>query len=178
MDTTRNDLTAVSATGPRRNSRRSVPLSGGEPRLFAEPLAGDLPRFDNHFADFIWAERSPEMLWNRPFEPRPRLDPEPIGPLLRRFAVEVFVVGLRRFACRVNDAVAVVRRRVERIEFQRAGAGVDDVMIRPGRDDDRVARTDRSSHAVERRLPGPLFDAKELVACGLRPRSLRRASAP
>jgi len=38
-----------------------------------------------------------------------------VGSLFRRFAVEVFVVGLRIGAGMVDDAVAMIRRRIERM---------------------------------------------------------------
>jgi hypothetical protein len=87
----------------------------------------------------------------------------PIDALFRRFAVEVFVVGLRVFTGMVDDAVPMIWRGVERIELQEDTAGIDDVVIRPRRDDDRGARSDRRPYAIEHRLPAPLLHAKELV---------------
>ena len=87
----------------------------------------------------------------------------PVDSLLRRLAVEVFVVGLRVVAGMVDDAVPMIRRRIERVELQRNTAGIDDVVIRPSRDDDREARSDRRPNAIENRLTGPLLHAKELV---------------
>ena len=55
----------------------------------------------------------------------------------------MLVVGLRVGVGTVNDAVPVIRRRIERIEFQRNIASIDDVVIRPSRDDDCEARPDR-----------------------------------
>jgi hypothetical protein len=66
-----------------------------------------------------------------------------IGSLLRGITVEVLVVGLRGGAGVVDDAVPVIRRRIERVELQGNAAGVDDVVIRPRRDEDREARLDR-----------------------------------
>jgi hypothetical protein len=83
--------------------------------------------------------------------------------LFRRFAVEVLVVGLRVGAGMVDNAVPMIRRRIERVELQRNSAGIDDVVIRPGRDDYREARSDRRPNAIENRLTGPLLHAKELV---------------
>ena len=40
------------------------------------------------------------------------------SPLFRRFAVEVFVVGLGLGPGMVDDAVPVIRRRIKRVEFQ------------------------------------------------------------
>jgi len=79
------------------------------------------------------------------------------------FAVEVFVVGLRVVASMVDDAVPMIRRRIEGIELQGNIAGIDDVVIRSSRDDDREARSDRHPHAIENRLTSSLFHAKELV---------------
>jgi len=45
--------------------------------------------------------------------------------LFRRFAVEVLVVGLRIVAGMVDDAVPMIRRRIERIELQWNTAGID-----------------------------------------------------
>src|SRR5665811_203644 len=59
----------------------------------------------------------------------------PVDSLFRRLAVEVFVVGLRVGAGMVEDAVPMIRRRIERIELQWTTAGIDDVVIRPGRDE-------------------------------------------
>ena len=41
-----------------------------------------------------------------------------VDSLFRRFAVEVLVVGLRVLAGMVDDAVPMIRRRIERIELQ------------------------------------------------------------
>ena len=78
-------------------------------------------------------------------------------------AIEVFGVGLRVGAGVVDDAVSMIRRRIERVELQWKIAGVDDVVIRPGRHDDREARANGRSNAVENRLTGSLLHAKELV---------------
>ena len=63
----------------------------------------------------------------------------------------------------VDDAVPVIRRRIERIELQWNIACIDNVVIRPGRDDYREARSDRRPNAIENCLPRPLLHAKELV---------------
>src|SRR5450830_1802428 len=86
-----------------------------------------------------------------------------VHSLFRRFSVEVFAVGLRVVAGTVDDAVPMIRRRIERIEFQRNSTGIDDVVIRPSRDDYREARPDRRPNTIENRLTGPLLHAKELV---------------
>jgi hypothetical protein len=51
----------------------------------------------------------------RPTLPLPR---RAVDCLFRRFAVEVLVVGLRVIAGMVDDAVPMIRRRIERIELQ------------------------------------------------------------
>jgi hypothetical protein len=58
-----------------------------------------------------------------------------VASLFRRFAVEVLVVGLRIVAGMVDDSVAMIRRSIERVEFQRNTTGIDDVVICPSRDD-------------------------------------------
>src|SRR5665811_2625219 len=95
--------------------------------------------------------------------PGDRLDTSRVDSLFRRFAVEVFVVGLRVGAGMVNDAVSMIWRRIERIKLQGNTAGIDDVVFGPSRDDDREARFDRRPNAVENRLAAPLLHAKELV---------------
>ena len=55
----------------------------------------------------------------------------------------MLVVGLRVVAGMVNDAVPMIRRRIKRIELQWNTAGVEDVVIRPSRDNYREARPDR-----------------------------------
>src|ERR1039457_2259784 len=86
-----------------------------------------------------------------------------VHSLFRRFSVEVFAVGLRVVAGTVDGAVPMIRRRIERIELQRNSTGIDDVVIRPSRDDYREARPDRRPNTIENRLTGPLLHAKELV---------------
>src|SRR5450830_1560243 len=86
-----------------------------------------------------------------------------VGSLFRRFAIEVFVIGLRVSAGMVDDAVPMIRRRIERIELQRNTAGIDDVVIRSRRDDYREAGLDRRPNAIENCLTAPFLDAKELV---------------
>ena len=89
--------------------------------------------------------------------------PGAVDSLFRRFAVEVLVVGLRVGAGMVDDAVPMIRGRIERIELQWNTAGIDDVVIHPSRDDYREARSDRRPNAIENRLTGTLLHAKELV---------------
>src|SRR5450759_1165137 len=115
--------------------------SGGE-HLFAVPL-------DGHDRTLL--------------APPLRSNQVPAGSLFSCFAVEVLVVGLRVGAGMVDNAVPMIRRRIQRIEFQWNTAGIDDVVIRPGRDDYRETGADGRPNAIENRLARPFFHAKELV---------------
>src|SRR5450759_4670892 len=86
-----------------------------------------------------------------------------VDSLFRRFAVEVLVVGLRRGASMVDDAVPMIRRRIERIELQWNTAGIDDVVIRPSRDEHGETRADHRANAIENGLARPFLHAKELI---------------
>ena len=86
-----------------------------------------------------------------------------VDSLFRRFAVEVFVVGLRVSAGVVDNTVSMIRRRIKRVELQGNTAGIDDVVIRSRRDDYREAGPDHRANTIENRLSGPLLHAKELV---------------
>jgi hypothetical protein len=89
------------------------------------------------------------------------------------------MVALRVDASMVHDAVPMIRRRIERIELQWNTAGVDDVVIRPSRDEYGEARLNRRPNAVEYRLTGPRFDAKELIELvDFGPDRFRGASTP
>jgi hypothetical protein len=83
--------------------------------------------------------------------------------LFSRFAIEVLVVGLGILSGMMDDAVPMIRRRIERIEFQWNTACIDDVVFRPGRDNYREAGADRRPNAIDNRLTGPLLNAKELI---------------
>src|SRR5665811_2589229 len=95
--------------------------------------------------------------------PGDRLDTSRVDSLFRRFAIEVFVVGLRVGAGMVDDAVAMIRRSIERVKLQWNTACIDDVVIRPGRDHYREAGLDRRPNAIENCLTAPFLHAKELV---------------
>src|SRR5450756_1035337 len=69
-----------------------------------------------------------------------------VNSLFCRFAVEVLVVSLRVLAGMVDDAVPMIRRRIERIELQWNTAGINDVVIRPSRDDYCEASADPVSY--------------------------------
>ena len=75
----------------------------------------------------------------------------------------MFVVRFRFATGMVKDTIAMIRRRVERVQFQWLTAGIDDVVIRPSWDVYREARSDRRLNAIENGLTGPLLHAKELV---------------
>ncbi len=87
----------------------------------------------------------------------------PFQGLFGRLAVEVFVVCLGGVASAMDNTVPMIRRCVERVEFQGNAAGVDDVVIRTGRDDNRKTSLDRRPNAIENRLTGAFFHSKELV---------------
>ena len=53
--------------------------------------------------------------------------------LFRSFTVEVFIVVFRFSTGMMDNAVPVIRRRVERIELKRSNTGIDNVVIRPSR---------------------------------------------
>ena len=68
----------------------------------------------------------------------------------------MLVVGLGILSGMMDDAIPMIRRRIERIEFQWSTAGIDDVVIRPGRDNYREAGANRRPDAIKNRLTGPL----------------------
>jgi coenzyme F420 hydrogenase subunit beta len=73
----------------------------------------------------------------------------PVDSLFRRFTVEVFIVRFRGGAGMVDNPVAMIRRCIERIELQWNAAGIDDVVIRPSRDDYGETRADHRVNAIE-----------------------------
>ena len=58
------------------------------------------------------------MLLHLAEAPRYRPGKRPVDSLFRRFTIEVFIVGLRIRAGMVNDAVPMIRRRIERVKLQ------------------------------------------------------------
>ena len=52
-----------------------------------------------------------------------------IHSLFRCFIVEVFIVRFRFGTGMVNNAVSMIRRCIDRIEFQWNTAGIDDVVL-------------------------------------------------
>lgn len=81
----------------------------------------------------------------------------------RRLAVKVFAVSLRLPAGTVDNAVSVIGRRVDCVELEWDTASIDDVVIRPSRDEDRKTGLDRRPRTVENRFSGPFLHAKELI---------------
>ena len=53
----------------------------------------------------------------------------PVDFLFGRLAVEVFIVGFRIVAGMVDNAVPMIRRRIERIKLQWNIAGIDNVVF-------------------------------------------------
>ena len=84
-------------------------------------------------------------------------------PLFRRFTVEVFVVRFRFGAGMVDNAVPMIRRCIERVKLQWNTAGIDDVVIRPSRDEHGEARADHRANAIENGLACPFLHTKELI---------------
>ena len=64
----------------------------------------------------------------------------------------MLVISLRVGAGMVDYAVPMIRRCIERIELQWNTAGIDDVVIHPGRDNYREAGADRRTNAIENHL--------------------------
>jgi hypothetical protein len=63
----------------------------------------------------------------------------------------------------MDNAVLMIRRRIERIELQWNTAGIDDVVIHPSRDDHGEARPDQRVDPIENDLARPFLHAKELI---------------
>src|SRR5664279_1275632 len=94
----------------------------------------------------------------------------PDDSLFRRFTVEVFVVGFRFGAGMVDNAVPMIRGRIDRIELHWNSAGIDDVVIRPTRDNNSEACLNCCPNAIDNRFTGTLLHAKKLVGLmGFRP---------
>ena len=75
----------------------------------------------------------------------------------------MLIVGFGLLTRVVRDAIAMVRRGVQRVELERSGARVDDVVACSRGDEHRESRTDGGRDAVESRFARALFDAEELV---------------
>jgi hypothetical protein len=86
-----------------------------------------------------------------------------VDSLFRRLAVKVLVVGFRIVAGMVDDAIPMIRRRIERVELHWNSAGIDYIVVRPGRDHYCETCSDRCPNAIENRIARTLFHSKELV---------------
>ena len=63
----------------------------------------------------------------------------------------------------MDNAVPVIRRRIERVELQGNAAHVDNVVLRPGRDKHRETGCDRRVNAIKHGLARPFLHPKELI---------------
>src|SRR5665647_316982 len=63
----------------------------------------------------------------------------------------------------VDDAVPMIRGRIDRIELHWNSAGIDDVVIRPTRDNNSEACSNCCPNAIDNRFTGTLLHAKELI---------------
>ena len=87
----------------------------------------------------------------------------PPASLFGRLAVEVLAVRLGVGTGVVHDPVAVVGRRVERVELQRLCAGIDDVVPGARRHEHGKPGADRRTDAVQHRFTVAGFDPEEMV---------------
>lgn len=79
------------------------------------------------------------------------------------FAVERFLVSLGIRLRRMYDAIMMIGRRVDRIEFHLLVGCVDDIMPRSCGNDDRKAVPYRVLHTIKNRPPLSCFTSDELV---------------
>ena len=89
--------------------------------------------------------------------------PHGLRKLLGCLAIKVLGVGFGLCPRAVDHAVAVIGRRIERVELERLSARVDDVVLRPCGNDERVAGLHRRANAIQHHLATALFNPKELV---------------
>jgi len=75
----------------------------------------------------------------------------------------VFVVFFGDGAGGVDDAFSMIRLRIQRVKLHGNASGVDDVVVRPGGDEDGESGADGRPNPVEDRLAGALLDTKELI---------------
>lgn len=74
------------------------------------------------------------------------------APGLDRAAVRlVLLVGLRGRLGELHPPGQVIGRRVGRVDLERRGPGVDEIVDRSGRDHDQIPRTEGHLHAVDHR---------------------------
>ena len=86
-----------------------------------------------------------------------------VASLFRRLAVEMLGVCLGVRAGMVDDPITMIRRRVEGIQLQRGVTGIDDVVSRPRRYDDRETCSNRCPDAVKDGVAGSFLYTEELV---------------
>jgi hypothetical protein len=66
----------------------------------------------------------------------------------------------------MDNTVPMIGGRIDCIELQWDTAGIDDVVVRTGRDDNRKARSDRRPNAIENHLIGtPSHSVRWLLLC-------------
>src|SRR5664279_4689434 len=108
-----------------------------------------------------WAALNPAM-------PAPKMTI--VFILFRCFSVKVLIVCLRFSTGMVDDAVPMIRGRVDRIELHWNSAGIDNIVIRPTRDNNSEACLNCCPNAIDNRFTGTLLHAKKLVGLmGFRP---------
>jgi hypothetical protein len=62
----------------------------------------------------------------------------------------------------MDDSVTMIRWRVERVELQGRRAGIDDVVLRPGRHENGEARADCRANPVENCFAASFLNTEEL----------------
>jgi len=75
----------------------------------------------------------------------------------------MFLVRLRVSASVVDNSIPMIRRRVKRVELHWDSAGIDDVVIRPGRNEYCEAGSNLRPNSIKNSFTGALLYAKELV---------------
>ena len=73
--------------------------------------------------------------------------------------VRRFGIGLRA----MDRTVDMFRRPIDGVKLQQLVAGVDDVVLSPGRNDNAVITLDGRANAIDENLAASLLDPKELV---------------
>src|SRR4051812_28333961 len=80
-----------------------------------------------------------------------------------RLVLALFLQLVRLFLGLVHRAVGVLRRAVDRVEDQRVLAGVEEVVLLAGGDDDEVTLRDLLLRPRDDRLPGAADEGQDLV---------------
>jgi hypothetical protein len=75
----------------------------------------------------------------------------------------VFVICFRIGTGRVDNTNPMVRRSIERVELQWIGSGIDNIVVRSGRDKYGKTRTYLRTDAIEDCDAIPLLYAEELI---------------